>query len=84
MIPTTAVPGPGLCGAQTSATRTYAITVSPVNDVPAVVASVAIAVEDGSVASVQIDGVDAETTDANLPYGTQVPAKGRCGGGRSC
>ena len=72
-------PGPGCAAALTSAVRTFAITVAAANDAPtvaAVPAGVSV-LEDGSAASVQIDGVDVETAAADLLVTvTQVPAKG--------
>ena len=66
-------------GDDTSPTRTFTITVSPVNDLPSVSATPAAVslLEDGVAASVQVDGADLETVSANLLVTvTQVPANG--------
>ncbi len=77
--PDNCVAGPGCSAALASAVRTFTITVTPVNDLPVVVATPAAVslLEDGLAVSVQVDGADVETAPANLLVTvTQVPANG--------
>jgi hypothetical protein len=65
--PDSCAPGPACAPALTSAPATVSIIVSPVNDAPTASAKSVTTAEDTPVA-IQLDGVDVETSPANLVY----------------
>ncbi len=63
-------PGPACADVKTSATQTFSITVSPVNDGPTAAGGSAAMAEDGTPIDVDLSALvsDVETADANLDY----------------